>query len=71
MFVEILGHVTLLKHWKRMPDAPPSEYSPFCGHHNRHHRFSEKEIADRKSDLKRMSPASYYSVFPEEEPRGR
>ena len=56
----------LLRDWKQMPDMPPSEFSPFSSHRGRHHRFSGEEITAMKADLKRMSAATYYSVFPEE-----
>lgn len=65
---EIVGLTHLLKAWRRMPDAPPSEYSQFYIHRNRHHRFSAKEIAEKRENLMRLSPLSYYSVFPEEKP---
>ncbi len=71
MLFEIQGLVILLGHWRRMPDAPPSEFSPFSMHENRHHRFSEDEIDCKRNELRRMSPASYYSVFPEEQPDRR
>jgi len=71
MMAEIQGLVILLRHWRRMPDAPPSEFSPFSAHENRHHRFTEAEIEEMRSGLRRMSPASYYSVFPEEQPGPR
>lgn len=71
MLAEIQGLASLLERWKRMPDAPPSEFSPFSYHDDRHHRFSEKEISRMRDDLRRMSPASYYSVFPEDLPGRR
>ena len=71
MLFEIQGLVILLGHWKRMPDAPPSEFSPFSAHENRHHRFTDREIECKRNELRRMSPASYYSVFPEEKPSNR
>jgi hypothetical protein len=69
MMWEILGLTHLLKEWRHMPDAPPSEYSLFDIHRNRNQRFSVKEIAAQRENLMRMSPMAYYSVFPEEKPR--
>jgi len=66
MMIELQGLVILLKHLRRMPDAPPSEFSPFSSHHNRHHRFTEEETAAMRQELRRMSPACYFSVYPEE-----
>ncbi len=71
MLFEIQRLASLLERWRRMPDAPPSEFSPFSSHESRHHRFSGKEISRMRDELRRMSPASYYSVFPEEQPGRR
>jgi hypothetical protein len=70
MMFEIQARDRMLRDLKRMPDMPPSEFSPFPWHRDRHHRFSDAEIARMKSDLKRMSPNAYFSVFPEERPPG-
>jgi len=70
MICEIQGLVILLEHWRRMPDAPPSEFSPFSSHEDRHHRFTGREISRMMDRLRRMSPNSYQSVFPEEGPKG-
>jgi hypothetical protein len=70
MFCEIQGLVILLTHWRRMPDAPPSEFSPFSSHENRHHRFTGREIARMMDELRRMSQVGYLSVFPEEGAKG-
>lgn len=56
----------ILRALKQMPDMPPSEFSPLSGHHDRHHPFSGEEITRMKFELKRMSPKTYFSVFPEE-----
>lgn len=71
MMWEIVGLMHLLKHWKRMPDAPPSEYSGWYGHRNRHHPFTSEETKNMRDALRRLSPMSYYSVFPEERPEDR
>ncbi len=68
MMWEIVYLKYLLEAWRRMPDAPPSEYSPPSNHSNRHHRFSGGEIQGMRDSLKQMSPESFYSVFPEERP---
>ncbi len=70
MMCEIQGLVILLEHWRRMPDAPPSEFSPFSSHEDRHHRFTGREKSRMMDELRRMSPLSYQSVFPEEGPKG-
>ena len=66
MMWEIVGLASLLGHWKTMPDAPPSEYSPHSGHQHRHHPFTIREVARMRVALKSMSPASYFAIFPEE-----
>jgi hypothetical protein len=68
MMWEIVGLMHLLNEWKRMPDAPPSEYSCWHIHRNRHHRFTGNEIKAMRNTLKGLSPMAYYSVFPEEQP---
>ncbi|HXQ80938.1 MAG TPA: hypothetical protein VN775_06490 [Opitutaceae bacterium] len=68
MMIEIQGLVILLLNLRRMPDAPPSEFSPFSSHQSRHHRFTEIEVAVMRRELRRMSPAGYFSVYPEEQP---
>ena len=68
MMIEIQAKCLLLSHWKKMPDAPPSEYSPWSAHRDRHNRFSDQEISTMREDLRRRAPLSYYSVFPEERP---
>jgi hypothetical protein len=66
MMFDIQNLARLLRDWKPMPDMPPSEFSPFSSHKDRHHRFSGEEVTRMKADLKRMSPQTYFSVFPEE-----
>ena len=70
MMWEIVGLMHLLKAWRRTPDAPPSEYSCWYIYRDRHHPFTSKEITDKKNTLKGLSPAAYYSVFPEERRTG-
>ena len=68
MIWEIVGLIHLLKGWKRIPDAPPSEYSCWYVHKDRHHRFTNEEINKMRDRLKRLEPGAYYAVFPEEQP---
>ena len=68
MMCEIQGLMILLRRWKQMPDAPPSELSLFSVHRERHHPFTATEIIQMRRELERISPASYRLVFPEERP---
>jgi hypothetical protein len=68
MMIELQATSILLTKWKQMPDAPPSEYSPWYHHRDRHHPFSAKEISKIRDEFRRVAPKSYYSVFPEERP---
>ena len=70
MMIELQATSILLTYWRQMPDAPPSEYSPFSHHHDRHHPFSAKEISRIRDEFWRAAPKCYYTVFPEERPDG-
>ena len=70
MMFEIQARDRMLRDLKWMPDMPPSEFSPFPWDRDRHHRFSEKEIALMKSEQRRVAPTSYYSIYPEEKTGG-
>ena len=70
MMFEIQARDRMLRDLKRMPDMPPSEFSPFPWHRDRHHRFSQEEIARMKSELRRVAPTAYHSIYPEEKPGG-
>jgi len=65
---EIQGLYYLLSTWKKMPDAPPSEYSSWSCDRDRHHPFSAAEIRVKREALRRMAPSSYFEIFPEERP---
>ena len=62
-FVLVLGLDGLLRQWKLMPDAPPSEYSRWSCDKNRHHPFTRQEIARMKSTLARIAPSTYADHF--------
>jgi hypothetical protein len=68
MYCEILSLDILLRALKRTPDVPPSELGLWHQYRDRHHPFSDKEIQRMKSELRRMAPTAYYSIFPEEKP---
>ncbi len=68
MMWEIVGLMDLLKAWKRMPDAPPSEYSSWYIHRERHRPFTSQEKQNMRDALRKLSPMSYYLLFPEERP---
>jgi hypothetical protein len=68
MMWEIVGLMDLLKAWKRKPDAPPSEYSSWYIHRERHRPFTAQETQNMRDALRKLSLMSYYLLFPEERP---
>jgi hypothetical protein len=70
MMFEIQAKDRMLRDLKKMPDMPPSEFSPFPWDRDRHHPFSTREIERMKSELRRLAPSAYFSIYPEEKPGG-
>ncbi len=71
MMYEIQGLVILLRRWRQMPDAPPSEFSPWSAHVKRNHPFTATEIMRMRYRLDQISHGSYLSVFPEEREKAK
>ena len=62
-YVLVVGLADLLSRWTKMPDAPPSEYSNWVVHKNRHQPFTPDEVARMRSTLAKIAPTTYADIF--------